>query len=59
MTTEYFKRLEDKELDAIDAAVFSGDIFANAENRKQFKFYLSRWLREMNLLEALDNGAEP
>ena len=59
MTTEDFKRLEDKELDEIDATVFSSDIFSNVKNRNQFKFYLYRWLREMNLLEALDNGAEP
>lgn len=38
-------------LDTIDAAVFSGDIFHNKENRDLFREHLERWQRELVEIE--------
>lgn len=40
----------------IDAAVFSGDDFINADNREQLQIYMDRWSRK--LPEMADIEAE-
>jgi hypothetical protein len=54
-----YKRLDDEYLDAIDAAVFSGDIFHDEDNRKEFRKLLERWTREMDALDASGFGLNP
>lgn len=56
---EAYKRLDDEHLDAVDAAVFSGDIFYDEENRKVFRKLLERWTREMDALDASGFGLNP
>ena len=47
------KYLEDQ-LDAIDASVFSGDAFLDAENRKEFRRLMDRWEKELKLFDKMD-----
>lgn len=54
-----YKRLDDEHLDAVDAAVFSGDIFHDEDNRKEFRKLLERWTREMDALDASGFGLNP
>lgn len=54
-----YKRLDDEHLDAVDAAVFSGDVFHNEDNRKEFRKLLERWTREMDALDASGFGLNP
>jgi DNA repair exonuclease SbcCD nuclease subunit len=56
---EAYKRLDDEHLDAVDAAVFSGDIFHDEDNRKEFRKLLERWTREMDALDASGFGLNP
>lgn len=44
--TEYNK-LVHNEIDFIDAAVFSGDLFLNKENRKDFREWIARWEKQL------------
>ena len=39
--------LVDNEIDAIDAAVFSGDMFINNKNRFEFREWMRRWERQL------------
>jgi hypothetical protein len=54
-----YKRLDNEHLDAVDAAVFSGDIFHDEDNRKAFRALLERWTREMDALDASGFGLNP
>ena len=54
-----YKRLDDEHLDAVDAAVFSGDIFHDEDNRQEFRKLLERWTREMDALDASGFGLNP
>lgn len=54
-----YKRLDDEHLDAVDSAVFSGDIFHDEDNRKEFRKLLERWTREMDALDASGFGLNP
>jgi len=54
-----YKRLDDEHLDSVDAAVFSGDIFHDEDNRKEFRKLLERWTREMDALDASGFGLNP
>jgi DNA repair exonuclease SbcCD nuclease subunit len=54
-----YKRLDDEHLDAVDAAVFSGDVFHDEDNRKEFRKLLERWTREMDALDASGFGLNP
>ena len=54
-----YNRLDDEHLDAVDAAVFSGDIFHDEDNRKKFRKLLERWTREMDALDASGFGLNP
>lgn len=56
---EAYKRLEDGAIDSVDAAVFSGDIFHDEDNRKEFRKILERWTREMDALDASGFGLNP
>ena len=40
--------------DKMDAAVFSGDAFMSATNRKVMTLYICRWLKAMPDWEAMD-----
>ena len=60
MTPEQaYNRLDNEHLDAVDAAVFSGDIFYDEDNRKKFRKLLERWTREMDALDASGFGLNP
>jgi hypothetical protein len=54
-----YDRLDNEHLDAVDAAVFSGDIFHDEENRKKFRVLLERWTREMDVLDSSGFGLNP
>lgn len=56
---EAYNRLDDDHLDSVDAAVFSGDIFHEEDNRKKFRVLLERWTREMDALDASGFGLNP
>jgi hypothetical protein len=54
-----YKQLDDDHLDAVDAAVFSGDTFHDEGNRKQFRALLERWTKEMDALDDSGFGMNP
>jgi len=54
-----YERLYNTHLDAVDAAVFNGDIFHNEDNRKKFRTLLERWTREMDVLDESGFGLNP
>ena len=56
---EAYARLEMGAIDDVDAAVFSGDIFHDEENRKRFRKMLERWTKEMDALDASGFGLNP
>jgi len=56
---EAYKWLDDEHLDAVDAAVFSGDMFYDETNRKKFRALLERWTREMDAIDASGFGLNP
>ncbi len=56
---EAYERLDNEHLDAVDAAVFSGDIFHDEDNRMKFRKLLERWTREMDALDASGFGLNP
>jgi hypothetical protein len=56
------KRHLEVNLDAIDAAVFSGDTFQEANARLRLRWYMSRWEREFvthETAEYHDSKANP
>jgi hypothetical protein len=53
--TEAYVRLEHGAIDDIDAAVFSGDMFSDKDNREDFLRILKRWETELKNWEAIDN----
>ena len=58
-SVEAYERLYNTHLDAVDAAVFSGDIMHDEDNRKKFRTLLERWTREMDVLDASGFGLNP
>lgn len=54
-----YNRLDDEHLDAVDAAVFTGNIFHDDDNRKKFRALLERWTREMDALDSSGFGLNP
>jgi hypothetical protein len=56
---EAYERLYNTHLDDVDAAVFSGDIMHDEDNRKKFRALLERWTREMDVLDASGFGLNP
>lgn len=60
MTPEQaYNKLENGPIDEVDAAVFSGDMFHDEGNRKQFRSMLQRWMREMDALDDSGFGLNP
>lgn len=55
MTTEAYRRLDDEHIDAIDAAIFSGDMFFDTWNRAAFRQMLSRWDKGLKDAEDIAN----
>lgn len=53
MNTSHYQRLEDGPMDEIDAAVWSGDVFHNAENIKAFRSMMARWERGLKECENI------
>ena len=54
-----YNRLENGPIDEVDAAVFSGDMFHDEQNRKEFRKILERWTREMDGLDESGFGLNP
>lgn len=54
-----YERLYNTHLDAVDAAVFTGDIMHDEDNRKKFRVLLERWTQEMDALDASGFGLNP
>jgi hypothetical protein len=50
--TQAYKRLVQGPIDAIDAAIFSGDLFHTQANLEDFRRIMARWERELKLTEA-------
>lgn len=53
-----YQRLVDGPIDAIDASVFSGDVFHDKKNLAAFREILARWERELKLTEEANAEAE-
>ena len=51
MTPEYV-RLDENEMDAIDCAIYSSDMFHDKENRDHLKRVLTGWLKKLEEREA-------
>jgi hypothetical protein len=49
-----YDALVENEIDAIDAAVFSGDLFMNEVNREDFRRWLNRWKDRLMEYEDID-----
>lgn len=48
------RRYIEKACEEIDAAMFSGDSFDNAEERKSLQKYMDRWKEQMKFMDDLD-----
>lgn len=53
----HYERLEDGPMDEIDAAVWSGDMFFDAENRARFRDMMARWERGLKEAESISEEA--
>ena len=53
----YYERLEQGPIDDIDAAVWTGDMFHNAENRASFRAMMARWERGLKAAEEISEQA--
>lgn len=42
-------------VDSIDASIFSGDEFLDANAREALRFYITRWSKALDEHEAIDN----
>lgn len=58
-SAEAYNRLDDEHLDAVDAAVFTGDIFHDDDNRRKFRRLLERWTLELDALDTSGFGLNP
>ena len=58
MNMSRYQQLEDGPIDEIDAAVFTGDVFHNAEHIKAFRSIMARWERGLKECEDIIGGAE-
>ena len=54
LTMANYTDLVDNEIDVIDAAVFSGDLFMNNKNRSDFRDWMGRWERQMIAYDDID-----
>jgi hypothetical protein len=55
MTTRQYERLEDGPMDEIDAAIWSGDMFHNRDNIREFRVMMARWERGLKMCEDILN----
>ena len=53
MTTAQYNKLENGPMDAIDAAVWSGDTFHNRMNIVAFRSMMARWERGLKECERI------
>jgi len=51
MADKHYKRLDEEHIDAIDSAIFNGDIFFNIENIIEFRYIMARWEKELHVWE--------
>lgn len=58
MTTKQYDRLSNGPINAIDAAIWSGDTFHNRENIANFRLILERWKRGLEEAEYILNEIE-
>jgi hypothetical protein len=56
---EAYARLDYTHIDAVDAAIFTGDIFHDENNRRKFRLMLERWTKEMDALDDSGFGMNP
>lgn len=56
--TQAYIRLVKGPIDAIDAAIFSGDIFHTKANLDDFREILARWERELKLTEECNEQTQ-
>ena len=49
----------EKQLDAVDASVFSGDCYLSAAGRARLRWYMARWSKMMDAEEAADLADNP
>jgi hypothetical protein len=60
MTPEQaYERLDREHLDEVDAAVFTGDVFHDEDNRRKFRRLLQRWTLELDALDVSGFGLNP
>lgn len=48
-------RFTSKAVNEIDASIFSGDEFLDANAREALRFYIARWSKALDEHEAIDN----
>lgn len=58
MTTARYDRLEDGQIDDIDAAIWNGDIFHDRDNIAAFRKMMARWEAGLQVAEGILNGAD-
>ena len=51
-----YYRLERGAINEIDAAMFSGDMFALQSNRADFIAMMDRWTKQLKVWEEISNG---
>ena len=49
----------ERQLDAVDASVFSGDCYLSSAGRARLRWYMARWSRQMDADEAADLEDNP
>lgn len=49
-----YSRLENGPIDEIDAAVFTGDMFFNKDNRSEFYRMMKRWDQQLKSYEDIE-----
>lgn len=54
-----YQRLDDEHLDAVDAAVFSGDMFYDDDTRAKFRALLERWISALDAIDSSGFGNNP
>lgn len=53
-----YQQLYDNQIDEIDAAIWSGDMFHNRENIAAFREMMARWERGLKEAESILNEIE-
>ncbi len=45
-------------IDSLDAALFTGDLFLNSENREDLRNWMARWEQQLKEYDEIDSGFE-